>query len=212
MNNISLLSFEQVFGNDKLGVLKRYGLGAPITDFAIFSGGYVDDNPNIYDLKNRRGKYWIISNRPPESHGSYEHVVSETGTHDWANIIDINVALRPIMSYPDLSYIPSNVTINKDGIKTVEYGMYPKWLVSKKENKLLEKVYLHTYYHKMFPLKKGCVNATYNIYKTNCARFSRYIDTRIELKNHLEYEYDNKRYIRFIASEKADGKILSDGR
>ena len=41
MNNFTFLTDEQIFGNDQLDILKKYGTKCAITDFSILLGGYV---------------------------------------------------------------------------------------------------------------------------------------------------------------------------
>jgi len=38
------------------------------------------------------------------------------------------------------------------------------------------------------------------------------MDTPFESREHIEYEYDGKKYIRFIDDFNGDDEILSDGR
>ena len=48
MNEFTLLSEDQVFGDNKLDILKKYGNACGITDFAILYGGYISKNNYIH--------------------------------------------------------------------------------------------------------------------------------------------------------------------
>ena len=41
MTDFTFLTDEQIFGNDKLDIIKKYGRKCAITDFSILLGGYV---------------------------------------------------------------------------------------------------------------------------------------------------------------------------
>ena len=41
MNNFTFLTNEQIFGNNKLDIIKHYGTKCTITDFSILLGGSV---------------------------------------------------------------------------------------------------------------------------------------------------------------------------
>ena len=63
MSNLTFLTEEQCFGNDKLDILEKRGIKAAITDFSILLGGLVSDCHIDSDdsLEGRTGDYWTKS-------------------------------------------------------------------------------------------------------------------------------------------------------
>ena len=63
---VTLLSKEQVLGENRLKIFNRNDFAAPFTDFAILLGGYVSDyyynNINLLENENRIGYYWTSYN------------------------------------------------------------------------------------------------------------------------------------------------------
>ena len=61
MSNFTFLTEDQIFGNNQLDILKRYGTKCAITDFAILLGGYVSSSYYTSEGdngKNRTGWWW----------------------------------------------------------------------------------------------------------------------------------------------------------
>ena len=52
MNNFTFLTDEQIFYDDQLDILKKYGRKCAITDFSILLGGYVTEN--FYTSEGKR--------------------------------------------------------------------------------------------------------------------------------------------------------------
>ena len=64
MLDFTFLTKEQLFDDDKLEIIKKIGVKAAITDFAILLGGTVDDMYDYIDsdpLEDKRGCYWTRS-------------------------------------------------------------------------------------------------------------------------------------------------------
>ena len=63
--NITILTKKECFEeNSKLEILKKYGMKAAISDYAILLGGYVSNNYYAIEgenLENRTGYYWTRS-------------------------------------------------------------------------------------------------------------------------------------------------------
>ena len=59
MQNFTFLTVDQIYGDEKLEIIKKYGLKAAITDYSILRGGYVSsDNSFVIDSVNRTGLWW----------------------------------------------------------------------------------------------------------------------------------------------------------
>ena len=61
MNNFTFLTDEQIYGNNKLDIISRYGTKCAITDFSILLGGYVSQDRYTSEgntRKDRTGWWW----------------------------------------------------------------------------------------------------------------------------------------------------------
>ena len=61
MDEVTLLSYEQVDGESKSNIFKKIDCRATITDFAILLGGIKSNAGYDMNFKNRTGYYWIKS-------------------------------------------------------------------------------------------------------------------------------------------------------
>ena len=86
------------------------------------------------------------------------------------------------------------------GILEVEYGEYPQSIVSEDFSRTLERAY-----------SNGTINQTNKKYTTDSVCYED-TDTPFKARTHIEYEYNGKKYIRFVADSNCKGEILSDGR
>lgn len=140
MSNFTFLTQEQIFGDNKLEILKKYGTKCAITDFSILLGGYA--SPNFYacegkNRKNRTGLWWTKS-----YHDEYDTcIIKQNGTKDGGHAIDRRNGARPALPYSQIKSICMNEVINAKEIKEVEYGEYPQTIVNKKYSYELEKAY-----------------------------------------------------------------------
>ena len=58
MNNFTFLTDEQIFGNQQLDIIKKYGTKCAITDFSILLGGYVNRDYSTSDNISGTGYWW----------------------------------------------------------------------------------------------------------------------------------------------------------
>lgn len=61
MSNFTFLTDEQIFGDNQLDILKKYGTKCAITDFSILLGGYVASTSYTSEgstKKDRTGWWW----------------------------------------------------------------------------------------------------------------------------------------------------------
>ena len=78
MIDLTFLLEEQIFGDNKLEILKKYGTRCAITDFSILLGGYVSSDYYTSEgktLKNRAGWWWT---KTPNVGGDV-HLVDDNG-------------------------------------------------------------------------------------------------------------------------------------
>ena len=184
---------------EKLDILIKYGTRAAITDFAILLGGFVASSCHTSEgnlRKDRTGWWWT------KSFGGVTgaRVVSLTGDSHWIDVNGRDGGARPALPYSLISQISTNGVSGAKGILEVEYGEYPQTVVSEDFSRTLERAY-----------SNRTINQTNKKYTTDSVSYED-IDTPFKARTHIEYEYNGKKYIRFVADSNCEGEILSDGR
>ena len=202
MSNFTFLTEEQCFGSDKLEILEKRGTKAAITDFSILLGAYVSDYhiDNDDSLEGRTGYYWTKS----EDGDNDARVVNGSGIRSYDDVDERQGGARPALPFSSIGSIPTNGESGKrgrDGILEVEYGYYPQKAVSKDMQERLERAY-----------RSGRLSKTRNSYTTDSRKYDAY-DEKFLAKQHEEYEYNGKRYVRVEANSDFGGNdfTLSNG-
>ena len=198
MNNFTFLTDEQLFGNNQLDIISRYGTKCAITDFSILLGGYVSSDDYTSEgntRKDRTGWWWT---KTPYNNDA--RVVSGDGTSHWDYVNRRNGGARPALPYSSIQSISSNGVRGASGIKEIEYGEYPQTIVDENYSRELERAY-----------NNGSLRTTGKNYTTDSVRYQDY-DTNFRPRAHTEYEYNGSKYIRFVGDSNCDGVVLSDGR
>ena len=200
MLDLTLLEERQVFGNEQLDTLKKYGTKCVITDFAILLGGYVSNYHTTDEgqqLNNRTGGWWTKSDD-----GDYDtlYAVSFSGSRGHYFVNSRMGGARPALHYSSIQSITSNGVRDANGIKEIEYGEYPQWVVDKDYSLELERAYY-----------SGNIRTTGKSYTTDSVRYDQY-DTPFRARIYTEYEYNGRKYIRLESYYIDSEKVLSDGR
>ena len=202
MSDFTFLTEEQYFGDDKLDILEKRGTKAAITDFSILLGAYVSDYhiDNDSSLEGRTGYYWTKS----DDGDNDARVVDDDGSRDYNDVYKRGGGARPVLPFSSISSIPTNGESGKrarDGVLEVEYGYYPQKAVSRDMQDRLERAY-----------KSGTISKTRNSYTTDSRKYNAYYE-KFLAKQHEEYEYNGKRYVRVEANSDFEwGEIqLSNG-
>ena len=194
MSDFTFLTEEQYFGDDKLDILEKRGTKAAITDFSILLGAYVSDYhiDNDSSLEGRTGYYWTKS----DDGDNDARVVDDDGSRDYNDVYKRGGGARPVLPFSSISSIPTNGESGKrarDGVLEVEYGYYPQKAVSRDMQDRLERAY-----------KSGTISKTRNSYTTDSRKYNAY-DEKFLAKQHEEYEYNGKRYVRVEANSDFEG-------
>ena len=202
MNSFTFLTEEQCFGDDQLNILKKRGVKAAITDFSILLGGkvsncYIDNDDS---LEGRTGYYWTRS----DDGDNDARIVDEDGDRNCHSVDSRNGGARPALTFSSISNIPTNGESGKrarDRIYEVEYGYYPQKAAPRDMQEILERAY-----------RNGSISKTRNSYTTDSRRYNA-DDEKFDPKQHEEYEYNGKRYVRVVANySNGGGKFtLSNG-
>lgn len=194
MNKFTFLTMDQI---NKLKIFKIYGTKCAITDFAILLGGYVDDF-YIDDNKNlngRTGEWWTKT-----SFYADVQIVNYMGGVEPAFPKVRGIGARPAVSYSSIELSATNEEIIDNGCSKVECFEYPKWIGDETFSCKLEEAY-----------SMDVLNTTGKTYTTDSVGIRKCFDKFIA-REFIEYEYDGNKYIRFVADENCNGKLLSDGR
>ncbi len=178
---ITLPTEKQVFGNNRLYVIKKFKRKCAVTDFAIALGAYASDCYHVYyddSLKGRTCPYFLASSN---DYGDVL-IVNQSGYERWDDASEKSNGIRPVIPFDDISSFSSDLVKGSNGDFEIEYGEYPQYVVSTDMG--LEKAY-----------KKGLLRTTGKTYTTD-ARI--YYDNSFTFKpvEHEEYEYNGKKYVR----------------
>ena len=196
-NEFRFLEMGQVLGNNRLDIFEKYGVEAAITDFSILLGGiYVDTNTiDGRGLKNRTGSWWLYD--------SYENnLASRIDGYGMCLTDDVNTrfnGIRPGVPFYTISSECSNLSSGINGVNEVLFGEYPQMAVGKDLSTELE-----------IKFNDGDLFPTGKEYRTDSVYYHN-MDKGFSLRTHTEYEYNGNKYIRFVADENGDGKVLSNG-
>ena len=198
MSDFTFLGVEQVFGDKQLDILKKYGTSAAISDYAILLGSnpleYYTNEGNT--LKDRTGWWWTKSS---EVHSNVL-CVSRSGNRTSCYVNLRVIGARPALSYSSIQSISTNKVRNSMGILEVEYGEYPQTIVDENYSSELEREF-----------NNKSLKTTGKTYTSDSVRYED-IDKSFRARTHTEYEYNGKKYIRFIGDLNIVEKVLSDGR
>lgn len=200
MSKFTFLTQEQCFESDKLDILEKRGTKAAITDFSILLGGWVSSYhvDNDSSLEGRTGYYWTKT----DDGDNDARVVYALGDCYYLSVSLRDGGARPALPFSSISSIPTNGESGKrarDGILEVEYGYYPQKAVSRDMQERLERAY-----------RSGSISKTRNTYTTDSRKYDAY-DEKFLAKQHEEYEYNGKRYVRIEVNSGKSQYTLSNG-
>ena len=198
MFDFTFLTEEQIFDNVQLDIIKKYGTKCAITDFSILLGGYVSVDYYTSEgnsKKDRTGWWWTLT-----PYDNDARVVNGNGNRSWFNVYKRSGGARPALPYSSIFSIPSNGVRGGNGILEIEYGEYPQTIVLEDFARTLESAYLNR-----------TINQTGKSYTTDSVKYQN-SDTPFQARTHIEYEYNGRKYIRFVADSNCSGQVLSDGR
>ena len=203
MNNFTFLTNEQIFGNNKLDIIKHYGTKCTITDFSILLGGSV--SLDYYTRggntkKDRTGWWWT---KTPYANAAC--FVDQDGNSYQNNVDMRSGGARPALPYSSIQRFSSNEVRVAHKINEIKYGEYPQTIVDEDYSLELETAFAN------MPYSNNEMKATGRIYTTDSVSYQDF-DTSFKARAHTEYEYKGSKYIRFVGDSNCDGEFLSDGR
>lgn len=209
MLDLKLLSIEELEGKNQLEVIKKIGPKAAVTDYAILLGYYIKNEygiPNEYldnedeSLENRTGTYWT---RTAAGFGNVYFM------YDRGTICSLEPEIRfyggrPMIDYSEIEDFITKKSINKYGVLEVEFGEYPGMVTDNVTAKKLEELYQNK------ALSKTKKKYTHDLTKWQDENIG------FSEKKEIEYEYNGRKYIRFVANSNnsailSNGKVIKEG-
>ena len=198
MNKLTFLTYEQLFGQNKLDIINKIGVKAAITDFSILLGGHVSNKHFTNEgkeLKNRIGWYWL-EHTVEDNDIPVLNVVGECSS---SGILSSRAnGARPTLQYSLISAVALSKVRKPDGILEIEYGYYPQWAPSHNLQKELE-----------YALKTGTMIQLKNYIITDSRKRIEHVK-EFKQQKHPIYEHKGKQYIRVKANPDIDNFILSN--
>lgn len=184
MFDFTFLTKEQVIGENKLDLFKKYKYVPKATDFAILTGIMQCSSGGA---NYSSGLWWTLS----QAYNRHDKVWSiGSQLHEDARDTDIRyLGVRPSIAY---SAIKSQCTICKElkkGIYEVEFGSYPQSVPSEYITKNLDYAY-----------KTGTLKQTLKTYTCKPDEIERR-DLCGRTREINEYEYNGEKYVRFECKE-----------
>lgn len=191
MSDLTFLTYEQVFGEDKLDMIRKHGPLCGATDFAILLGCQTN-----YFKKYKTSDWWTKS----AMDGSVS-AIDRLGSKIFCDPDNSFVGARPVLPYHLIADKSLDSGVDFLGIKRVEYGEYPQNIANNYVSSKLEELY-------------NCCNLrktgkSYNIYFTHPYSWSPSNKSRLD--SYPEYEYDGNRYIRVKYEASPNRQQLSNG-
>lgn len=194
--NFTFLNEDQIWGDDALDVMKKYGTAVAPTDLTAILGGIMN---SAGGTKTSEGETtclsWSVSS---DKNGHVRCVLSE-GDRYWSRTDERLISARPVLSsWEAFKTIPS-VARFIDAIPVVEYGEYPQTVADDETCEKLERL------HDSRSLRLSGKNYTFD-----SVGLTDY-DTPFKATSYPEYEMDGKRYIRVLGHPYNDNSKLSTG-
>ena len=184
-----------IFGDNQLYTVQNNQRECIITDFTSLLGVVYQDTGSIF------GDWWTKS--PNEDDNITTVDVGGNSDYSFADVYDIGI--RPAFVYSSIKSDFSNKVREVSGIKEIEYGEYPQWAVDEENSLRLEELY-----------NDGKIRETGKKYTTYFSDIDYEEDedgkTVFSERTHIEYEYDGKKYIRFVGDVNSEDGYLKDGR
>lgn len=197
MKNFTFLTKEQIFGNNALDIIGKFGSRCAITDFSILLGGQVSFaffTNGGYSEKHRTGWWWTKS----FDEDNDVLAVLDDGDIKWCRANGRWLGARPAIPYSSISSVASNKVRTISGVFKVEYGEYPQTIVLPIIARELENAFID-----------GTINKTGKSYTTDSVSYQD-MGTPFKARSHIEYKYNGKKYIRFVGDSNCNGSVLSN--
>ena len=180
---------EEIWGNNALSVLKRYGTKAMPTDLAVLLGCA------MAGLDGVGCATWTASSY-------FENVIVVNTIGTWCNVPPYcrDCSIRPVLRASETSNIqPNNIKVDAFGIRSCTCGEYAQTVASAENSAELENLFQSKSLHLT------------GKYYTFDATDLKDIDVGFQAKSYAEFEHNGKKYIRVIGNPLDGDSRLSSG-
>lgn len=196
--DFTFLKENQIWGNDALKVMKKYGTAVAPTDLTAILGGVM----NIADgTKTSEGETTCVSWTASAIIYGDVRCVDTDGCKDWKNTNARKISARPALPPSEASKISPSKVRDVDGIRIVEYGEYPQTVADEYTHNLLTKFY---YAKELHPTGKS--------YTFDAIRLDVFSRTPFHPVSFPEYEMGGRRYINLVGRCSTSDPVLSTGK
>lgn len=197
---LSLLTLEDVQGENKLEVLEKFGLKAELTDLALLTGGIYRGIIHYFlsgSLSKKNKCSYILDSLSHKDNCNY-HIDEEGKVTTFRSSWNSVGIMRLCLSLP--TYIFDKIVLNKrvleNGVSEVDCGLLPQFSIKEEEQEFIENLY----YNKKLEKEKG----EYIFLVKDKKYGNMYIE-------HFEiYIYNNRKYIRMTGEHLYDYEIMRD--
>lgn len=119
---LTILTEEQVYGDNKLNIFNVIDPKAAVSDTAILRGAYVSDYhvDNDSSLGGRTGYYWLQNLYKDRD----ARVVDRIGSSDWEFCFERDGGVRAALPYSQIKNLPHTIKTRSDGLEEITYGYY----------------------------------------------------------------------------------------
>lgn len=136
---LTILTEEQVYGDNRLNIFNVIDPRAAVSDTAILRGAYVShlhvDNDS--SLGGRTGYYWLQNS---DGYGDARGVFS-TGNIDCLYCNSRDGGVRAALPYSSIQNLPHTIKTRSNGLEEITYGYYPGSATDKFIQRFLEDSY-----------------------------------------------------------------------
>ncbi len=194
--DFTFLKEDQIWGDDALEVMKKYGTAVAPTDLTAILGGVM----NIADgIKTSEGETTCSSWTASAIVYGNARCVNTDGKKARNYKHKRKISARPALPPSEARKISPSKVRDVDGIRIVEYGEYPQTVADE---------YTHNLLTKFYDIKELC--PTGKSYTFDSVGLTDY-GTPFKATSFSEYEMDGKRYIRVLGRQCDDDSKLSTG-
>ena len=200
--DFTFLNDDQIWGDDALEVIKRYGTKVAPTDLTVILGGGMNNS----GARTYEGDLGCASWTASLGYNCLVRCVYHNGAVFWINSNNRWISARPALLPSEASKISPREASGFDGIRVAEYGEYPQTVADERTSERLERL------HSLSSLRSTGKNYTFDsVALGDCY-------TPFKKTTYPEYKMDGKRYVRIPgrpsdnASKLSTGEQVKDGK
>ncbi len=207
--DFTFLKEDQIWGDDALEVMKKYGTKVAPTDLTVILGVCMSGMSGWGELYyNYKGYLACTTPEGDLTCGSWSASSGEDGSvrcvgyngYNYCYLPNVRISsAHPALPQKEASKISPSEAKVIDGIRVAEYGEYPQTVADERTSEKLERLH-----------GSNSLRSTGKNYTFDSVELENY-DTPFKAISYPEYEMDGKRYIRVPGRPADDDSKLSTG-